>query len=176
MQRCRIFTRTWTRLGLVVATVGIALALVAGPAGAGSTKRLTFTSAPPTSTNVDTGTPGVGSGDYTSFYAALSDSSGKPAGWLYGTKTLVALPGEAGMAADRGLFENLLTFRFTDGSTIVVGGIQTAVLGASGYNGSADPGDRAVIGGTGRFAGARGVLTTSANPDNSRKQVFVLSK
>ena len=162
---------------LTVALAAVASAVLPAPAaGAAPSGRLTLTSAPPTSTNVDVGTPGVGVGDSTTFYAAVTDKAGKAVGWLYGTKTLVATPGEAGMASDRGLFENLLTFRFADGSTIVVGGIQTAVLGAAGFNGSADPGDRAVVGGTGRYAGARGVLSTSANPDGSRKQAFTFSR
>ena len=168
--------RTLASLTVVAALVGGAAIMTTGVAGATPTGKRTLTSAPPTSTNVDVGTPGVGVGAYTTFYAAVTDKTGKAVGWLYGTKTLVALPGEAGMPADRGIFENLLTFRFTDGSTIVVGGTQTAVLGASGFAGSADPGDRAVIGGTGKYAGARGVLSTSANPDNSRKQAFVFVK
>jgi hypothetical protein len=170
------FRRALTSLALAAAVLGGAAVVTPGTAGAVPTGKLTITSAPPTSTNVDVGAAGAGVGDYTTFTAALSDRNGKAVGWLYGTKTIIALPGEAGLPADRALFENLLTFRFTDGSTIVVGGIQTAVLGSTGYNGSADPGERAIIGGTGKYGGARGVLTTTANPDNSRKQSFAFAK
>lgn len=166
-----------SRLVVTLTTLVVAsFVTLAAPAGAVPSGKLVLTSAPPTSTNVDAGAPGVGVGDYTTFFAEVRTRSGKPVGWLYGTKTLIAMPGQAGLAPDRGIFENLLTFQFTDGSTIVVGGTQTAVLGTSGFNGSADPGDRAVVGGTGRYAGARGVLATSANPDGSRKQAFTFSR
>lgn len=163
-------------LTIALAAAVVAIGILAPPAGAVPSGKLVLTSAPPTSTNIDAGAPGVGVGDYTTFYAEVTDKAGKRVGWLYGTKTLIATPGQAGLGPDRGIFENLLTFQFTDGSTIVVGGTQTAVLGSSGFNGSADPGERAVVGGTGRYAGARGVLATSANPDSSRRQAFVFSR
>jgi hypothetical protein len=66
-------------------------------------------------------------------------------------------------------------FTFDDGSTISVLGSQSATLGSTGYNGSADPGDRAIVGGTGTYAGVTGTLTTSLGPNDSRLQEFRFS-
>jgi hypothetical protein len=129
----------------------------------------------PTLNPVDVGKPGNSPGDSYYFYANLRDQPGGAlTGHLYGSKTLVkpeepSKPGSEQRAT-------LLFFVFDNSQDqIVVAGVpdyppNTAEFGAD------KPVLRAVLGGTGKYDGAGGQLTSTRNSDGSYKQEFSLTK
>lgn len=138
-------------------------------------KDLRLVSAPPKSVDLDLGEPGPSVGDITTFRAELS-KDGVPVGYLYGTKTLVALPGTDGAPEGQAYFLNNITFVLEDG-TFSVGGIQplqvtgdaTHPYAAGNPKGDAVA-ERAITGGTGAYVGAAGAVRTSAGEGGSRNQ------
>jgi hypothetical protein len=152
-----MFKARFRRFSGLAATIALGLGVVVACGDAGPAD-FDLYSAPPRSTNVDAGSPGPGNGDFTTFSAEVSNVNG-----------------ETVLPDDRAMFINSLVFTFDDGSTISVLGSQSATLGSTGYNGSADPGDRAIVGGTGTYAGVTGTLTTSLGPNDSRLQEFRFS-
>ncbi|CAB4730792.1 MAG: hypothetical protein F2934_01960 [Actinobacteria bacterium] len=137
---------------------------------ANKTVVLDLVSGVPKTVKSDLGEPGPSIGDLATFNAGVT-KDGKAFGTLVGTKILVVLPGDDGV----GTFQNQLTFVLPDG-TITVTGVQpypvdpnNAAAVAKVRQGTTQ---RSIVGGTGAYAGARGVLTTSEEKDGARTQHF----
>ena len=147
-------------------------ALLVGCGGDGAPDDFTVISAKPDLTVVDGNGDGAGVGDFETFRATVT-KDGKPFGDLYGLKLAVAAPPvEGAPAPDLGLFQNQLTFVLPDGQ-IMIAGSQFYTLDGSIPQSSLKGGEyRAIIGGTGAYAGASGVLHTTAKPDGRRVQEF----
>jgi hypothetical protein len=138
-----------------VATAVSALALAAaGPARADET--LELGSGVPIFTVADLGRPGATGGDLNVFSAAVT-----PAGRLVGVQT--ALRDGHGPVVQGGL-----AFDLPDGQ-IVIEGVSRLAPGPTGLvRGRAYT--RAVVGGTGRYAGMRGQVTSTRLPDGTYDQ------
>jgi hypothetical protein len=111
-------------------------------------------------------------GDAYYFSAPLySSPGGRMIGEVFGSKTLMKLSATNPEAEKRA---TLLFFTFAGGQDQII------ALGAVDYPPAAaefSPGKpviRAVLGGTGRYMGARGELTSTRNTDGSYTQVFTL--
>ena len=135
---------------------------------------LELVSSPPATTFSDIGEPGPSVGDLYTFSASVTEGDTE-VGRLVGTKVLVTLPGDAGLPDGVGRFQNQLTFIFADG-TISVTGWQPYPLDKNDTEAVAfvqtSSIQRAIVGGTGIYAGASGVLTTSEDASGGRKQHF----
>lgn len=158
--------------GLTVLMFAVAAMVVAGCGEDEVPEDFTAVSAAPEVTVVDSDGDGQDVGDYSVFEAPVT-KDGKRFGDLYGLKLTVAAPPVDGApSADLGLFQNQLTFVFPDGD-VIIGGTQFYTLDGSIPDSSEKSGEyRAILGGTGAYAGARGVLHTTARPDGTRQQEF----
>ena len=124
---------------------------------------------------LDLGQPGNSPGDVYHFSAPLrSSAGGQIMGEVFGSKTLIKLATDADPDVEkRG---TLLFFTFGGGQDQIV------VFGISNYSSTAGEfaaGQlvvRPVLGGTGKYMGARGQVTSTRNVDGSYTQVFTLLK
>src|SRR6476660_8592632 len=168
-----IFQRTVTGLPALLASV-----LIAG-CGAHSTNQstetLTVYEDAPKMSLLDLGAPGNSLGDVYHFSAPLHSERGGPVtGEVIGSKTLVKVATDANPNLERRA--TLLFFTFADNKD------QIMAFGAADYSPSAPEFDaaqsvvRPVLGGTGRYMGARGQVTSTRNADGSYTQVFTLLK
>lgn len=95
-------------------------------------------------------------------------------GEVFGSKTLIKLAAQANPNSEKRA--TLLFFTFAGGQDQII------VLGAADYPSttaefnSDQPVVRAILGGTGRYIGARGQLTSTRKKDGSYTQVFTLLK
>ena len=124
---------------------------------------------------VDLGAPGSSLGDVYHFSAPLHSERGGPVtGEVIGSKTLVKVATDANPNLERRA--TLLFFTFADGKDQII------AFGAADYTPSAPEFDagqsvvRPVLGGTGKFMGARGQVTSTRNADGSYTQAFTLLK
>ena len=140
-----------------------------------SNETLTVYQDAPTLNLLDHGPLGRSPGDVHHFSAPLHSSPGGPVtGEVFGTKTLVKLATETNPNLEQRA--TLLSFTFGDrqDQIIVLGVVDYSPTGAE-FNPD-QPVVRAILGGTGKYAGARGQLTSTRNADGSYKQVFTLLK
>jgi hypothetical protein len=124
---------------------------------------------------LDLGQPGNSPGDVYHFSAPLrSNPGGQITGEVFGSKTLIKLATDANPDLEkRG---TLLFVTFAGGQDqIVVFGI-TDHSPAAGEFAAGQPVVRPVLGGTGKYMGARGQVTSTRNADGSYTQVFTLLK
>jgi hypothetical protein len=163
--------RTMTSVALLISTLIAACGLHSNP----STETLTIYEDAPTLTPLDLGPPGNSPGDAYYFSAALHSSPGGPVtGEVFGSKTLIKVAAPASPNSEKRA--TLLFF------TLPGGRDQISVLGAADYPSTAaefdsdQPVVRAILGGTGRYMGGRGQLTSTRNKDRSYTQVFTLLK
>jgi hypothetical protein len=140
-----------------------------------STETLTIYEDAPTLTPLDLGAPGNSPGDAYYFSAALHSSAGGPVtGEVFGSKTLVKLAAQISPNSEKRA--TLLFFTFHGGEDQII------AFGAGDYPATAaefDPDKpvvRPILGGTGKYIGARGQLTSTRNKDGSYTQVFTLLK
>ncbi|MCC7319741.1 MAG: hypothetical protein IT542_02060 [Rubellimicrobium sp.] len=117
---------------------------------------------------LDLGPEGPSPGDQRIFSFPGTDSTGQPV-HMYGVMTTLALAGAADAFDVR---SNAMTFAFA-GGTILTQGLglyppQGSTLAAETVL------ERAVIGGTGEFAGARGTLVSRHLPDDTWEHEFHL--
>jgi hypothetical protein len=124
---------------------------------------------------LDLGAPGNSLGDVYHFSAPLHSERGGPVtGEVIGSKTLVRVATDANPNLERRA--TLLFFTFADGKDQII------AFGAADYSPSAPEFDagqpvvRPVLGGTGKYMGARGQVTSTRNADGSYTQVFTLLK
>jgi len=140
-----------------------------------STETLTVYQDAPKMKLLDLGEPGNSPGDVYHFFAPLHSSPGGPViGEVFGSKTLVKLATDANPNCEQRT--TLLRFTFSDRQDQII------ALGVADYAptvGEFDPSQpraRAILGGTGKYMGARGQLTSTRNADGSYTQVFTLLK
>ena len=124
---------------------------------------------------LDLGAPGNSLGDVYHFSAPLHSERGGPVtGEVIGSKTLVKVATDANPNLERRA--TLLFFTFAGGKDQII------AFGAADYSPSAPEFDagrsavRPVLGGTGKYMGARGQVTSTRNADGSYTQVFTLLK
>ena len=140
-----------------------------------STETLTVYQDAPKMKLLDLGEPGNSPGDVYHFSAPLrSSAGGQITGEVFGSKTLIKLATDADPDVEkRG---TLLFFTFGAGQDQIV------VFGISNYSPTAgefaavQPVVRPVLGGTGKYMGARGQIISTRNADDSYTQVFTLLK
>jgi hypothetical protein len=124
---------------------------------------------------LDLGQPGNSPGDVYHFFAPLrSSAGGQITGEVFGLKTLFKLATDANPDVEK---RGTLLF-FTLGG----GQDQIVVFGITDYSPTAgefvagQPVVRPVLGGTGKYMGARGQVTSTRNADGSYTQVFTFLK
>src|SRR5262249_14543104 len=140
-----------------------------------STETFTIYSDAPKMSLLDLGAPGNSLGDVCHFSSGLHSERGGPVtGELIGSKTLVKLPSDANPNLERRA--TLMFFTFGGGKDQII------AFGAADYSpstpefGAGQTAIRPVLGGTGKYIGARGQLTSTRNSDGSYTQVFTLLK
>lgn len=116
---------------------------------------------------LDLGAKGKSAGDDYVFDGALRDSHGQQVGHVYGTQTSIAL------TSDAEIVQTLITFHFSGNDSITIGGISRYPKGDVGLISGASY-DRPILGGTGKYADARGELETVRLPDGRYDQTFHL--
>ena len=159
---------------VAVSLTGVSALALSGCSSSSTPEDFSAVSGKPAVTQIDTGAAGSSVGDYTVFNATVT-KDGQPFGTLYGQKLLVAEPGQDGAPEGLGRYENHLEFDLPDG-TISVAGLQYYTLDGSVPDIALSKGEeRAIVGGTGAYAGAHGVLTSTTNADGSRTQSFDFS-
>jgi hypothetical protein len=120
-------------------------------------------------TTLDLGPRGKSPGDVYPFNARILSRNGRRViGRLRGTQTDIKL--EHGAETVQGL----LTFDFGTGNQIIVGGLAAYPLTGTGLI-TGTHYLRAVLGGTGRYAGAKGTLTSTRLSSGRYDQVFRLT-
>src|SRR5436189_6428863 len=140
-----------------------------------STETFTVYEDAPKMNQLDLGPPGNSPGDVYHFFAPLHSSAGGPVtGEVFGTKTVIKLATDANPNLEQRT--TLLSFTFGDrqDQIIVLGVVDYTPSGAE-FN-AGQPVMRAILGGTGKYMGARGQLTSTRNADGSYMQVFTLLK
>ena len=140
-----------------------------------STETFTVYEDAPKMSLLDLGTPGNSLGDVYHFSAPLHSERGGPVtGELIGSKTLVKVATDANPNLERRA--TLMFFTFADSKDQIV------AFGAADYSPSAPEFEagrsavRPVLGGTGKYIGVRGQVTSTRNSDGSYTQVFTLLK
>jgi hypothetical protein len=140
-----------------------------------STETFTVYEDAPKMSLLDLGAPGKSLGDVYHFVAPLHSSPRGPVtGELIGSKTLVKVPTDANPNLERRA--TLMFFTFDEGKDQII------AFGVADYSPTApefEPGKsavRAVLGGTGKYMGARGQVASTRNADGSYTQVFTLLK
>jgi hypothetical protein len=140
-----------------------------------STETFTVYEDAPKMSLLDLGAPGNSLGDVYHFSAPLHSEHGGPVtGEVIGSKTLVKVPTEDNPNVERRA--TLMFFNFADNKDQI---IAFAVADYSPTKPEFEQGHsavRAVIGGTGKYMGARGQITSTRNTDGSYTQVFTLLK
>jgi hypothetical protein len=163
----------------IVATGALLTSIVMAACGQHSTKPSTETFTvyedAPKMSLLDLGVPGSSLGDVYHFSAPLHSSPGGPVtGELMGSKTLVKVATEAKPNLERRA--TLMFFTFADRKDQII------AFGVADYSPNApefeagQPVVRAIIGGTGKYIGARGQLASMRNADGSYTQTFTLLK
>jgi hypothetical protein len=158
---------------IILATAALSASALITACGAHSTNPSTemftvYEDAPKMSL-LDLGAPGKSLGDFYHFVAALHSSPGGPVtGELIGSKTLVKVPTDANPNLERRA--TLMFFTFDEGKDQII------AFGVADYLPTApefEPGKsavRAVLGGTGKYMGARGQVTSTRNAVGSFTQ------
>jgi hypothetical protein len=154
-------------LALVV-LVGAALLVNVGCGGGGGGESLSVV-APAKGLHqatVDVGPKGTSGGDVYVFDGPLLDSDEEErVGSVYGTQTSIA------QDSDSETVQAMITYDLESGDRITVGGIGEYPRGDKNLVEN-QKFERPILGGTGRYAGARGVVTTVRRPDGSYAHTF----
>jgi hypothetical protein len=140
-----------------------------------STETFTVYEDAPKMSLLDLGAPGNSLGDVYHFSAPLHSKRGGPVtGEVIGSKTLVKVPTEANPNLERRA--TLMFFTFDDRKDQII------AFGVADYSPNVpefeagQPVVRAILGGTGKYMGARGQLTSTRNADGSYTQAFTFLK
>jgi hypothetical protein len=138
-----------------------------------STETFTVYEDAPKLSLLDLGAPGNSLGDVYHFSAQLHGKPGGPVtGEVIGSKTLVKIATDANPSLERRA--TLMFFTFADRKDQII------AFGVADYSPSAaefdagQPVVRAILGGTGKYIGARGELSSTRNADGSYTQAFTL--
>jgi hypothetical protein len=156
----------------------LALTLMAScrqPSTTASTETLTVYEDKPTLKLLDLGPPGNSPGDVYHFFAPLHSSPGGPVtGEVFGSKTLIKMATDANPNLETRATVLFFTFANRQDQIVALGA--TDYPPAAGEFEAGQPAVRAILGGTGRYMGARGQVTSTRNADGSYTQVFTLLK
>jgi hypothetical protein len=165
----------WAVTGLGALFASVLITGCGAHSGNQSTENLTVYEDAPKMSLLDLGAPGNSLGDVYHFSAPLHSERGGPVtGEVIGSKTLVKVATDANPNLERRA--TLLFFTFADGKDQII------AFGAADYTTSAPEFEasqavvRPVLGGTGKYMGARGQVTSTRNTDGSYTQVFTLLK
>ena len=140
-----------------------------------STETLTVYEDKPTLKLLDLGPPGNSPGDVYHFFAALHSTPGGPVtGEVFGSKTRIKMATEANPNLETRA--TVLFFTFTNRQDQIVAVGATDYPPTAGEFDAGQPVVRAILGGTGKYMGARGQLASTRNPDGSYTQVLTLLK
>jgi hypothetical protein len=140
-----------------------------------STETLTVYEEKPTLKLLDLGPPGNSPGDVYHFFAPLHSSSGGPVtGEVFGSKTLIKMATDANPNLETRA--TVLFFSFANRQDQIVAVGATDYPPTAGEFDAGQPVVRAILGGTGKYMGARGQLASTRNADGSYTQVFTLLK
>ena len=164
---------------IMTAAAALSASALIAACGAHSTnswnETLTIYEDAPKMSLLDLGAPGNSLGDVYHFSAPLHSERGGPVmGEVIGSKTLVKVATDANPNMERRA--TLLFFIFAHRKDQII------AFGAADYSPSAPEFDagqpivRPVLGGTGKYIGARGQVTSTRNTDGSYTQVFTLLK
>jgi len=153
----------------IVAAVWWGLTLGASEAIADERTEFTVHQDNPALATVDLGYAGKSHGDMLAFEATISTEDGVE-GLLSGILITVALPRGQSVFEDR--IGNLV-FKFGDSDSLVVAGGSVYPQDETEMA-TNQPQVRAVIGGTGKYIGARGEVTTTRNDDGTYDHAFKL--
>jgi hypothetical protein len=146
--------------------IGAAIAVIAGCGGGSETLSVVATAKGQHLSTVDLGRQGKSGGDVYVFDGPLLDSEEEESiGSVYGTQTSIALD------SDSETVQAMITYDFRNGDRITVGGIGKYPRGDTGLVENQEF-ERPILGGTGRYAGARGTVTSVRRADDSYEHTF----
>jgi hypothetical protein len=159
---------------LVIVTVGavagFASASTSSSTSTGQIETLRVITAKPHTETLDFPPAGKSPGDVYVFDATILSANGRTVlGGLRGTQTDIKI--EHGTETVQGM----LTYQLGTGNEIVVGGLSANPLSASRFLVKNKTFVRAVLGGTGKYSGASGTVTTKRLTSTRYLQVFRLS-
>jgi hypothetical protein len=154
----------------VGAVAGFASASTSTSSSSGQISTLRVITAKPHTETLDFPPTGKSPGDVYVFDATILSANGRTVlGGLRGTQTDIKI--EHGMETVQGM----LTYQLGTGNEIVVGGLSANPLSASRFLVKNKTFVRAVLGGTGKYSGASGTVTTKRLTSTRYLQVFRLS-
>ena len=122
---------------------------------------------------VDSGEKGASKGDQFHFEARVNDENGEPVGIVLGELSVTGEAGKFGRPRGLQINRSQLVFRLDEGDIMALGLSEYARAGWK--LDVEEPARRAIIGGTGEYAGARGELVTTRNSDGTYEQEFEFS-
>lgn len=156
------------RISLAFAVIGAVVVVVAGCGGGSSSETLSIV-APAKGlhqSTVDLGPKGTSGGDVYVFDGPLLDAEEKETvGHVYGTQTSLALD------SDSETVQAMISYDLGGGDRITVGGLGEYPRGDKDLIAN-QKFERPILGGTGRYADARGVVTTVHRADGSYAHTF----
>ena len=165
----------WMVTGLAALFASVLITACGAHSSNQSSENFTVYEDTPKMSLLDLGAPGNSLGDIYHFSAPLHSERGGPVtGEVIGSKTLVKVATDANPNLERRA--TLLFFTFADRKDQII------AFGVADYTPSAPEFDagqsvvRPVLGGTGKYMGARGQVTTTRSADGSYTQVFTLLK
>ena len=124
---------------------------------------------------LDLGEPGNSPGDVYHFFATLHSAPGGPAtGEVFGSKTLIKIATDTNPNLETRATVLFFTFANHQNQIVAVGA--TDYPPTAGEFDASQPVVRAVLGGTGKYMGARGQVASTRNADGSYTQTFTLLK
>ena len=159
---------------IAIAALGTGALVLAG-CGSDDDKPKDFTliQEKPEIIEVDTGGKGTTKGDEFHFEARMNDEDGKEAGVVLGDLTVTGLAGRFGRPKGLQINRSQLVFQLEEGDIMALGLSEYAT--ADWKLAAEEPTNRAIIGGTGDYAGARGELVTTRKSDGTYEQEFEFS-
>ena len=165
----------WMVTGLAALFASVLITACGAHSSNQSTENFTVYEDAPKMSLLDLGAPGNSLGDIYHFSAPLHSERGGPVtGEVIGSKTLVKMATDADPNLERRA--TLLFFTFADRKDqIIAFGVADYKPSAPEFD-AAQPAVRAILGGTGKYMGVRGQVTSTRNADGSYTQVFTLLK
>ena len=140
-----------------------------------SIETLTVYEDKPTLKLLDLGPPGNSPGDVYHFFATLHSSLGGPVtGEVFGSKTLIKMATDTNPNLETRATVLFFTFANRQDQIVALGATDNPPT--AGEFEAGQPAVRAILGGTGKYMGARGQLTSTRSANGSYKQVFTLLK